>query len=112
MGNSKTFNQFAVIGDPIEHSLSPILHNEVFQQLNLNAQYEKIQLSPNDLTDFVKVIPQKNITGFNGNIKFDSSKPDGTPRKLLDISKLSQTGWKPKISLEEGIRAVYQTVFN
>ena len=65
MGNSKTFNQFAVIGDPIEHSLSPILHNEVFQQLNLNAQYEKIQLPSNDLTDFVKVIPQKNLTGFN-----------------------------------------------
>ena len=65
MGNDKTFNQFAVIGAPIEHSLSPILHNAVFKQLKLNAQYEKIQLPTNDLTDFIKAISQKKITGFN-----------------------------------------------
>ena len=65
MGNDKTFNQFAVIGYPIEHSLSPILHNDIFQQLNLNAQYKKIQIPPNDLTDFVKAISQRNLNGFN-----------------------------------------------
>jgi GDP-L-fucose synthase len=49
----------------------------------------------------------KNITGYNGEIKNDLSKPDGTPRKLLDISKLNKMGWKPAISLESGIRKVY-----
>jgi GDP-L-fucose synthase len=48
--------------------------------------------------------------GYKGEIKFDSTKPDGTPRKLLDISKLTALGWKPKISLEEGIAMVYKDV--
>lgn len=50
----------------------------------------------------------KKITGYAGEIVFDREKPDGTPRKLMDISKLTALGWKPKISLEEGIAAVYQ----
>ncbi|MEA3496217.1 MAG: GDP-L-fucose synthase [Bacteroidota bacterium] len=53
----------------------------------------------------------KKITGFKGELKFDKTKPDGTPRKLLDISKLKAAGWKPKISLEEGIKKVYEQVF-
>ena len=48
------------------------------------------------------------IVGFAGEIVFDSSKPDGTPRKLLDVSRLIQAGWSPAISLEQGIRDVYQ----
>lgn len=46
----------------------------------------------------------KNIIGFNGEIKWDSSKPDGTPKKLLDVSRLNLMNWKAAISLEEGIR--------
>ena len=46
--------------------------------------------------------------GFDGKIKFDISKPDGTPRKLLDITKLRTFGWKPSISLEDGIHQTYQ----
>jgi GDP-L-fucose synthase len=49
----------------------------------------------------------KEIVGFKGEIKHDLSKPDGTLRKLLDVSKVKQLGWKPKIGLEEGIRKVY-----
>lgn len=47
------------------------------------------------------------ITGFEGEIRFDHDKPDGTPRKLMDTTKLNALGWKPSISLEEGIRSVY-----
>lgn len=47
------------------------------------------------------------ITGYTGSIQRDLSKPDGTPRKLMDISKLEAMGWKARISLEEGIRKVY-----
>jgi GDP-L-fucose synthase len=46
--------------------------------------------------------------GFSGEIKFDTSKPDGTPRKLMDVSKINQLGWKHKIELKEGIHLVYE----
>jgi len=52
----------------------------------------------------------KKVVGFQGELKFDSSKPDGTPRKLMDVSKIHQAGWRHKISLEEGIAAVYEDV--
>jgi GDP-L-fucose synthase len=45
--------------------------------------------------------------GFDGEIAFDTSKPDGTPRKLMDSSRLFSYGWRPKVSLEEGIRIAY-----
>jgi GDP-L-fucose synthase len=48
------------------------------------------------------------IVGYEGSIKWDSGKPDGTPRKLLDVSKLTEKGWQAKINLEEGIRKVYR----
>ncbi|MBL0048589.1 MAG: GDP-L-fucose synthase [Bacteroidetes bacterium] len=54
----------------------------------------------------------KKIVGFDGELKFDASKPDGTPRKLMDVSKLHSFGWKHKIELEEGISAVYAEVKN
>jgi GDP-L-fucose synthase len=50
----------------------------------------------------------KRIIGFEGSIEWDSSKPDGTPRKLLDVSRLTSLGWKAKISLEDGIASTYQ----
>lgn len=52
----------------------------------------------------------KDIVGFKGQIKLDASKPDGTPRKLMDVSKLEKVGWKYKISLQEGIASVYKEV--
>lgn len=53
----------------------------------------------------------KKITGFQGQIVWDTSKPDGTPRKLMDVTKLHSFGWKAKIELEEGIRKVYEEKF-
>jgi GDP-L-fucose synthase len=47
------------------------------------------------------------VTGYAGRLEFDASKPDGTPRKLLDVSKLTQLGWRPRISLRDGIQQVY-----
>ena len=48
------------------------------------------------------------VIGYSGEIKFDSSKPDGTPRKLLENSRLSALGWAPKVSLREGIETTYK----
>ncbi|MEJ5283481.1 MAG: GDP-L-fucose synthase [Brevinematia bacterium] len=50
----------------------------------------------------------KKITGYNGKIVYDTSKPDGTPRKLLDVSRLNSLAWRPKYSLEEGLRLTYE----
>ena len=50
----------------------------------------------------------KNIVGYDGEIKWDISKPDGTPRKLLDISRFEKMGWKASINLEDGIKSVYE----
>lgn len=50
----------------------------------------------------------KDIVGYEGELKFDTSKPDGTPRKLMDVSKIHRLGWKHRIDLREGIEAVYK----
>jgi GDP-L-fucose synthase len=56
--------------------------------------------------DFAKLMGS--VVGFKGNLSFDSSKPDGTPRKLLDSTKLFEMGWRPKISLKDGLESTYQ----
>lgn len=48
------------------------------------------------------------VVGFKGDIVFDSSKPDGTPRKLLDVSRLHGLGWKPALSLPQGLKSTYE----
>jgi len=50
----------------------------------------------------------KNVVGYSGNIEHDLSKPEGTPRKLMDVQKLHNLGWKAKIGLQEGIESVYK----
>lgn len=52
----------------------------------------------------------KEITGYKGELTFNTDKPDGTPRKLMDVSRLHNLGWKAKIDLKEGIDKVYQEV--
>jgi GDP-L-fucose synthase len=54
----------------------------------------------------------KKVTGFEGELVFDSSKPDGTPRKLMDVSKLHALGWKHQIELEEGLKLAYHDFLN
>ncbi|HLO38732.1 MAG TPA: GDP-L-fucose synthase [Lacibacter sp.] len=52
----------------------------------------------------------KDIVGYDGELQFNTSKPDGTPRKLLDVSKLQNRGWKAKMGLREGVTKVYEEV--
>ncbi|MES2681364.1 MAG: GDP-L-fucose synthase [Bacteroidota bacterium] len=61
-----------------------------------------------DLTIKDLALMIKKIVGYSGEIKHDLSKPDGTPRKLMDVSFLHKLGWKHKIDLEEGIKLVYE----
>ena len=48
------------------------------------------------------------VLGFEGSLVFDTSKPDGTPRKLMDIGRLIALGWKPRVNLKEGIRDAHE----
>jgi GDP-L-fucose synthase len=50
----------------------------------------------------------REVVGFAGTLEFDKTKPDGTPRKLLDLTRLAKLGWQPKISLREGIKSTYE----
>jgi len=50
----------------------------------------------------------KDVTGFKGCIRYDTTKPDGTPRKLMDVSRLDALGWQAKIPLRQGIKETYQ----
>ena len=50
----------------------------------------------------------KEVSGYTGKIKFDTSKPDGAMRKLMDNTRMRKLGWKPKIDLEEGIEKTYR----
>lgn len=62
-----------------------------------------VDISIKNLAEIVK-----NIVGFEGSLAWDTSKPDGTPRKLMDVTKLHNLGWKHKIGLEEGIKLAYK----
>ncbi|MCB2220083.1 MAG: GDP-L-fucose synthase [Bacteroidetes bacterium] len=81
--------------------VSDIKNGEI-RNTHLNIGSGK-EISIKDLAFLVK-----EKVGFNGEIKFDPSKPDGTPRKLTDPGKLHALGWKHKIELDEGIRMVYE----
>ena len=58
-----------------------------------------------EISEFAKLIAK--VVGYSGNIVYDSSKPDGTPRKVLDITKIHSYGWKHKIELEDGLEKTY-----
>ena len=65
------------------------------------------ELTIKELTDLVA-----KVIGYTGEIKWDPSKPDGTPRKLLDVSKLKNLGWTYQTELEDGIRLAYEDFLN
>lgn len=66
---------------------------------NVGSGYD---LSIRDLAGLVA-----SVVGYDGPVRWDTSKPDGTPRKLMDSSRIRERGWEPRISLEEGIRSTY-----
>ena len=65
------------------------------------------ELTIRELTELVA-----KVVGYEGEIRWDTSKPNGTPRKLLDVSKAEALGWKYKTELEEGIRLSYEDFLN
>ena len=76
------------------------LYQQGVSQINIGTG-EDVEISK--LADLIK-----QVVGFGGEVFYDETKPDGVPRKLLDISRLSGLGWKPKMELEEGLRKTYE----
>jgi len=98
-GSGKPFREFLHVDDLADACLF-LMHNYNSSEI-INIGTGK-DLSIAELAYLIK-----DIVGYDGNIIFDTSKPDGTPRKLLDVSKIFNMGWKPRITLEEGIRSTY-----
>jgi len=88
------------VDDLASACLFAMQHYEEEEILNIGVGED---LSIRELAELIK-----RVVGYQGDLAFDSSKPDGTPRKLLDCSRLHALGWQARISLEEGIEATYK----
>jgi GDP-L-fucose synthase len=103
-GTGSPKREFLHVDDLAEACLYLMLHYNEIQLVNIGSGED---VSIKELAELVS-----KIVGYKGKIVFDTSKPDGTPRKLMDVSALAALGWKYKIGLEEGITAVYSEVKN
>jgi len=99
-GTGKPRREFLHVDDLAEAALFLMENYDEPEIINVGAGKD---ISIKELAGLIK-----EIIGCKAEIGFDSSKPDGTPRKLLDISKIEKLGWKPKISLREGIESMYR----
>lgn len=99
-GTGKAYREFLHVDDLAEACLFLMETYDSPELINVGCGQ--------DITihDLARKIRQ--IVGFSGEIEWDTTKPEGTPRKLLDVSKLTKLGWKARIGLEEGLRATYQ----
>jgi len=98
-GTGSPLREFLFADDLAEASVFLMLHYNEKQFVNIGYGED---LSIKDLALLIK-----NIIRFEGELKFNTDKPDGTPRKLMSVDKLFALGWKPKTNLEEGIKIAY-----
>ncbi len=102
-GSGSPLREFLHVDDLAEACV--FLMNEYSEAGHINVGSGS-EISIKELAELIK-----DITGFSGTLNWDSSKPDGTPRKLMDNSKINSLGWLPQISLREGIEKVYKDKF-
>jgi GDP-L-fucose synthase len=98
-GSGAPLREFLHVDDLAGASLFLMEHYEAPEVINIGSGQE---ISIKDLAGLVA-----EAVGFAGGIVWDASKPDGTPRKFLDISKISALGWRPQITLREGLAETY-----
>jgi len=103
-GTGTPRREFLHVDDLADASLFAMLHHDSAQILNAGTG--------EDLTIAELAETIRSITGFDGGIVWDHSKPDGTPRKLLDVSRLAALGWKARIPLRKGLQSAYQWYLN
>lgn len=98
-GTGSPKREFLNVDDLANACFHLMLHYNEKQFLNIGTGED---LTISELAELIK-----NIVGYNGEIIWDASKPDGTPRKLMDVSKAHALGWKHEVNLEEGIEKTY-----
>jgi GDP-L-fucose synthase len=103
-GDGSPLREFLYVDDLA--NLCVYLMNNYSGNETVNAGTGK-EVSIKELTELVA-----KVVGYEGEILWDTSKPNGTPRKLLDVSKAEGLGWKYKVELEEGIRLSYDDFLN
>lgn len=99
-GTGSPRREFLHVDDLADAALFLMDHYESDEIINVGAGQDV------EIRELARIV--KEVVGFEGDITFDTSKPDGTPRKLLDVSKITKLGWKPKIGLREGIKQTYE----
>ncbi|WP_281613881.1 GDP-L-fucose synthase [Flammeovirga sp. SubArs3] len=99
-GSGSPLREFMFVDDLAEACFYLMQNYDGKQFVNVGTG---VDLSIKELAETIK-----EVVGFEGELVWDSSKPDGTPRKLMDVSKLHQAGWKHKVELKEGISLTYQ----
>lgn len=99
-GTGSAQREFLHVDDCADGLVHLMLHYSGIQHVNVGAGTD---ISIADLAEMMK-----SVVGFEGPIAKDTTKPDGTPRKLLDISKLKATGWEPKTPLRQGLESTYR----
>jgi GDP-L-fucose synthase len=99
-GSGKPRREFLYVDDFVSASLFLMEHYNGADVINVGTGHD---VTIKQLAGMIK-----NASGYKGKIKFDATKPDGTMRKLLDTTRLRKLGWKPKVSLEEGIEKTYK----
>ena len=108
-GSGKPMREFLHVDDMAEASVFVMnLDNDIVQQ-ETSPMLSHINVGTGfDCTIRELVETVAKVIGYQGEIVFDASKPDGAPRKLMDVSRLARLGWKSKINLEEGLNMTYQ----
>ncbi len=99
-GSGKPLREFLHVDDCADAVIHAVRHQPGGSLLNVGTGKDIA------IGDLAKLIAE--IVGFEGKFEFDASKPDGTPRKLLDVSRMTELGWKPRISLRAGIAGTYR----
>ena len=102
-GTGTPYREFLHVDDLADACLHLMRHYEDPAIVNIGTGKD---LTIRELAELVR-----DITGYTGNIVFDASKPDGTPRKQLDVSRMRDMGWQASIGLRDGITGVYNDVF-
>jgi len=108
-GTGNAMREFLYVDDMAEASLFVLELDEKTYQTNTKPMLSHINVGTGkDVTIREMAETMKGVVGFKGELSFDTSKPDGSPRKLIDVSRLSNMGWKYSIDLEDGLKKTYK----
>ena len=112
-GSGKPMREFLHVDDMAAASIHVMNLNNAVYKSNTQDMLSHINVGTGiDCTIRELVETVSKVTGFDGDIEFDSSKPDGAPRKLMDVSRLKSLGWQYSINLDEGLKATYEWFLN